>query len=496
MSYEKHEGFLLVMPQRQIASSMAAALREWQNRDIDFEQQVYEDQGYQDEHAGRKIGPVVFEIAKQANELGDLTELIKNDSKYKRLKEMLARHLKKNPDEKIVLFSYFRPTLKYRHGRLNEDGIHSIILMGGDKDKSGILREFEADNGPNILLSSEVGSEGIDLQFARILINYDLPWNPMRVEQRIGRLDRLGQTSPKIIIWNLLGENTIDARIYKCLYSRIGIFERALGGLEIILGEEIKKLTLDLLSANLSPEQESKRIEQTALALSNIRYQEEQLEEESANLVALGDYIMNQIKAARELNRLITGYDLLIYVRDFFKKYYPGTDFRRLTGDGLNFNVNLSSDAKYELDEFTKSSKTSYMTRLTRASSAPLLCKFENRVTVTTPGKEELISQFHPLVRFVSHKLNELEESYYPAVSISVNSSEVPGLKQGVYVFTTQRWSTSGLQDKEQIYFLAKNMSDESSFVDPDEAEKLVTTSALKGRDWLEASNVVTDGLL
>ena len=59
-------------------------------------------------------------------------------------------------------------------------------------------------SGPSILLSSEVGSEGIDLQFAWVLVNYDLPWNPMRVEQRIGRLDRLGQESPEVAIWNLL----------------------------------------------------------------------------------------------------------------------------------------------------------------------------------------------------------------------------------------------------------------------------------------------------
>jgi superfamily II DNA or RNA helicase len=491
MEYEKHEGFLLVMPQRQIASSMAAALREWQNRSHEYDEQLYEDFGPQEEQNDTKHGPVVTEIMRQAYALADLQDLIKNDSKYNRLLSILSDHLKKYPDEKIVLFSYFRPTLKYLKERLTQDGIRAIILMGGDKDKSGTLREFKSKNGPNLLLSSEVGSEGIDLQFARIVINYDLPWNPMRVEQRIGRLDRLGQKSSKILIWNLFAEDTIDARIYECLYKRIDIFEKALGGLEVILGEEIQKLTLDLLSGYLTPEQESTRIEQTALALANIRHQEDQLEEQSANLVALGDYVMNQIKAARELNRLISAYDLWIYVHDFFQKYYQGCEFRQQTGDDINVAVLLSSEARYDLEEYTRNEKISHLTHLTRASSVPVLCRFENRVTMTTPGKVELISQFHPLVRFVSHRLRELEESYYPAVSISVHHNELPQVEYGIYIFTIQRWSSSGLQEREQVFFSASNISKRNKFLHEDDAEKLVTTAALHGHDWLEASNLV-----
>ena len=66
-----------------------------------------------------------------------------------------------------------------------------------------VLKRFSDPEGPSILLSSEVGSEGIDLQFCRTLVNYDLPWNPMRVEQRIGRIDRLGQKAERISIVNL-----------------------------------------------------------------------------------------------------------------------------------------------------------------------------------------------------------------------------------------------------------------------------------------------------
>ena len=99
-----------------------------------------------------------------------------------------------------MLFSSFRHTLKYLAERLRKDGVSCALLLGGADDLQDVLDRFEEPSGPSVLLSSEVGSEGIDLQFAWVLVNYDLPWNPMRVEQRIGRLDRLGQESAKVAI--------------------------------------------------------------------------------------------------------------------------------------------------------------------------------------------------------------------------------------------------------------------------------------------------------
>ena len=113
--------------------------------------------------------------------------------------EVLNNILQENKNEKIILFSYFRNTLFYLENRLKEEKIASQILMGGMKEnKQDIIRKFRDDPNINILLSSEVASEGVDLQFCRILVNYDLPWNPMKVEQRIGRIDRIGQKNDQI----------------------------------------------------------------------------------------------------------------------------------------------------------------------------------------------------------------------------------------------------------------------------------------------------------
>src|SRR5215831_6399040 len=109
-----------------------------------------------------------------------------------------------------------------------------------------LIDEFKTDPRIQILLSSEVGSEGIDLQFRRFLVNYDLPWNPMKVEQRIGRLDRLGQKAERISIINLSLVDTVEERILERLYERINIFRESIGELEEILGDMTNQMLTEL----------------------------------------------------------------------------------------------------------------------------------------------------------------------------------------------------------------------------------------------------------
>jgi superfamily II DNA or RNA helicase len=340
-SRNANEAFLRVTPQRQMSSCMPAALRFWQAREAPSEEEVFEDSGAAEIELAEP-GPLIQELIDRTRGLADYEQLRRHDSKYQRFRELVVTYLREHAREKIVLFAYFRATLRYLSERLTEDGIAAIILQGGEEDKDAIIEEFQRPDGPSVLLSSEIGSEGIDLQFSRVLINYDLPWNPMRVEQRIGRLDRLGQKADKITIWNLLYANTIDARIYARLYQRLQIFTKTLGGLEPILGDEIQQLTSSLLRGRLTAEQEQQRIDQTALAIQNRLREEEQLEEEARHFVAFGDFILNEIRAARELSRRITADDLRRYVIDFLTEQYPGSECRQDPGDDNRFRYNLS----------------------------------------------------------------------------------------------------------------------------------------------------------
>ncbi|MGM0597688.1 MAG: helicase-related protein [Myxococcota bacterium] len=478
---------------------MPAALREWKNQKYRHDQ-IYEDLG-DNNNENENIGPLVRTIFENAEELGDLEELWEKDSKYQRLSSELKKYLKSNPKDKIVIFAYFRPTLYYLHERLASEGISSLVIVGGGtQNKYEVMEEFKNPKGPNILLASEVASEGVDLQFSRVLINYDLPWNPMKVEQRVGRIDRLGQMSPVITIWNLFYANTIDERIYDRLFIRLNIFEHTLGGLEAVLGDEIKKLTMDLLKGQLTPEQEEARISQTEQALSNLIEEERKLEQNANNLIAHGDYILNQVKAVKELGRCINGKDLWIYVRDFFNAFYPGCEFRQIENDKLVFKVKLSDGARSELDIFIRNNHLSGQTRILQRASRPMLCEFKNQVSHHLAGENEYINQFHPLIRFVSYKIQKKishsETIYFPSVSIRLNSKDLPSLFAGIYLFYVERWTVKGVRDIEKMVYFARPLSSNSKYVNENYlnekvAEQLVTSAAKNGTDWLSATNMI-----
>ena len=146
-------------------------------------------------------------------------------------------------NNKLMVFSSFRHTLAYLYKHLKSDGFRVGMVHGGTPDEGRIeLRDcFEKPKGErdtlDVMLFSEVGCEGLDYQFCDCIVNYDLPWNPMRIEQRIGRIDRKGQQSGHVTIFNLITPGTIDADIYERCLLRIGVFKSALGGSEEILGE-------------------------------------------------------------------------------------------------------------------------------------------------------------------------------------------------------------------------------------------------------------------
>jgi len=488
-----NERFLLAQPQRQMSSSMAAALRCWQRRLIELEETEATGDDEVDDQTRTSLGPLATEIVSRSHNYVELNLLIEADTKYRRFREVVRSYLSDFPTEKIVVFSTFRATLEYLSERLTQDGVSSITLMGGQSlPKDDIITQFRNPSGPCVLLSSEVGGEGVDLQFSRVVINYDLPWNPMRLEQRIGRVDRLGQGADRVFIWNMLLANTIDARIYQRLFEKLELCQTALGDFEAILGDEIRRLESDLLSAALTPEQQERRIDQTAQALENLRQEERRLEQEATHLVAYGDYILNQVQAARELNRWVDGNDLRRYVLDYLRLHYPGCDLHQIEPDSLSYDISLSEMAKFDLTEFIRSNRLSTVTRLITASSGPVRCHFDNRVTQSTRRAEEIVSQFHPLVRMISSHIKQHDEQLTPAVALSMSVSDVGAIVvPGVYVLAAALWTFRGLQDIEKLSYAASPLGCHDDYLDPEDAEKLAMLACEKGADWLDARNEV-----
>lgn len=139
-------------------------------------------------------------------------------------------------DEKIIIFTEYRASQLYLQWYLQQHGITSVPFRGGFKrGKKDWMKQLFKDKA-QVLIATEAGGEGINLQFCHYMINYDLPWNPMRLEQRIGRIHRYGQEND-VYIYNFAIRHTLEEHIMKLLYEKIALFEQVIGHLDDILAE-------------------------------------------------------------------------------------------------------------------------------------------------------------------------------------------------------------------------------------------------------------------
>ena len=318
-------GFVMVTFQKLMASSIAAVKhsllrrRERVSERVASQQSVdeMEDRLDDDVNASDVVesAGAVLNLANEELSLLDETiealNRVKTDSKSLALLEQLAELFGDSPNEKVIVFTQFRETQRYLEEQLTARGWGVNLFHGQMKpeDKDSAVDRFKNGSGAQILISTEAGGEGRNFQFCHYLVNYDLPWNPMRVEQRIGRVDRIGQENA-ISIFNLWVKGTIEARVLEVLENRIQVFEETVGGLDAILGEtesDIKKIMRQAV------EQRGQALEeygqQLALRVQDAREAEQRL----------GDFIMDTKSFRRELAERIAGQPSPVSNEDFEK---------------------------------------------------------------------------------------------------------------------------------------------------------------------------------
>jgi SNF2 family DNA or RNA helicase len=166
----------------------------------------------------------------------ELKTLIKRASQIKQVEKALALvELLKKSSQKTIVFTTHKATSAYLAKTFTEAGIQFAEFLGDMslKQKDAAIEAFR-DNIP-VLLASETGGEGRNIQFANAIVNYDLPWNPMKIEQRIGRIHRIGQTQD-VFIFNFCLKGSIEEYILRILHDKINMFELVVGEIETILG--------------------------------------------------------------------------------------------------------------------------------------------------------------------------------------------------------------------------------------------------------------------
>lgn len=420
------------------------------------------------------------------------------DSKLEALKSII-RAVVDEQNKKIIVFSFFTQTLEYLDRELRGAGYTTAVIHGQRPNRQEEIERFTNDPECMIFLSSEVGSEGLDLQFCDSLVNYNLPWNPMVVEQRIGRIDRVGQKSKRLHIYNLVIKGTIEDKIYTRLLDRIGIFKGALGDLEAILDDDavstlkdLKNLESNIYSQNLTEKETDEIIDQAAVAFENESKNLKELENSLDESFANDNYMQQEIERINTNKQYITTDELVGLLKFLFSyrdgglpqftfaeqddhcllQWYPGDTSRLIDFMRSNLSpIEKHPDLHYMMGQFHS--------RI--IDQTALKITFDSDVAFANKSYE-YVSTYHPLINaamnfFIGKKLNRNLSFKY-----QVKGSE-QGLRQGIYLLGVvnngiSKIQASGKQSNLVVQdFFSVLLDQECVVMTTDQTDKLVALS-------------------
>lgn len=361
------------------------------------------------------------------------------------------------PNNKLLVFTSFRHTLSYLERNLLAADIRVGVIHGGvaDEDRRDIRQRFaqakEHADTLDVLLSTEVGSEGLDFQFCDGMVNYDLPWNPMRIEQRIGRIDRYGQKSEVVVINNLITPGTVDADIYERCLLRIGVFRQALGASEEILGQISEKLHAISNSFDLTPQQRQEQLQQ--LADNELREIQEQEALESSATELFGLSLPND-----DLSTPTSGWltpealhsTVTLYLRD-----RSGKEQEVILGNQPLKTLRLDADARTRLlEDFQKlkadNQEARVWERWLKGNAPHIEITFDQDCASDNP-KAALLHPAHPLLRQAAAHLHPRQPVY---VQCRVQTAE---LAAGIYPFALYQWHKQGVRADCELMAVAES---------------------------------------
>lgn len=250
-------GFLMILFQRMLTSSTQAItdslekrlklLVRWQDELDEADKAIesltdFDEQEAADEDPQTTLDELMevpgvvnrHELAKEILILHDLLNLARRtlketDSKVAALMEIIEQVCQREgPATKFLIFTEFTATQRILNQTLKDLGYQVVLINGSMDINERIIARQQFSENAQFMISTDAGGEGVNLQFCHVMVNYDLPWNPMRLEQRIGRLDRIGQTH-NVIVFNLLIGETVEQRVREVLEAKLGIIRSQYG---------------------------------------------------------------------------------------------------------------------------------------------------------------------------------------------------------------------------------------------------------------------------
>ncbi len=392
-----------------------------------------------------------------ANELRKLAiNLPEDDPKLEQLIAIIQQTVAGSGPKKILVFSFFLHTLAYLEEKLQATGCRIALITGrkDDEDREATRNRFrlphEHPDAIDVLLSSEVGCEGLDYEFCDRLVNYDIPWNPMRIEQRIGRIDRFGQASEKVLIFNFITPGTVEERIFFRCFERLGIFRDTVGDLEQVLGDVVQDLTQLAITPTLTAEQVEEKIQQ--LADNQIRLTEEQrrLEEENDALLAMDRSFFQDVHTLLVEGKFVAPDSL----RQMITQFIGSADISgRILSEGTQpglFRLRVSKDGRAKLLEQVKAQRrvdrpTIALTRWLEGNDPYLTITFDQKIALERRDVP-FITPVHPLARIAIDHWSQSHESLTSHLLLFDDK-----VRAGEYLFVVDLWETLSIRPEVRI---------------------------------------------
>ena len=337
--------FLLIMMQRLVTSSTSAVRESMERRVKVLEEQAFKYQSMSEEEFAEMeleenmedaIAAISLDIKEEIAQLNDIIAVAKQaefqylDVKVEPLFEIIDDLFAEDRQRKVIIFTEFVATQSYLVKLLKDRGYSTSILNGSMsiEERNAVLQEFKTET--DILISTDAGGEGLNLQFSNCIINYDLPWNPMKIEQRIGRVDRIGQQRD-VIVYNFILADTVENRVKAVLEEKLSVILKEIGidKYSDVLDSEAAEL--NFTDAYMKSIRNPKNIE------LNIRPVEEDLKKQVQNTMRIKDLI----KEEKDLASMIgtnSAFDFEAALRQMVTYYenYKGNPYLPIE----NFSIN------------------------------------------------------------------------------------------------------------------------------------------------------------
>lgn len=351
------------------------------------------------------------------------------DTKFVALSRVL--HDLNSQGRQALLFTHSRPTLAYLAGRLGED-FRVAVMHGGvsREDRRRIMAQFRA-GGYDFVLANRVASEGLDFEFCSAVINYDLPWNPMEIEQRIGRIDRIGQKEEAILVVNFVNESTIDERILTRLLDRIEIFESSIGALEPIISASAPKVLQAGFDFTLTEAQREQKVREALAAIEEQRRGVQEVSDASSALLVSNDVDVAGLEDDLvRTGRYIGQRELALLLDDWARS--DGASGVRLADNGLTMEMRGNPAMAARVHELATSA------RRTRAETSSIALQLRGEIPIhlvldqelARTGGGTLLTATSPLV-MAATLIPGHRQARFASLRLTVPASE---LASGVYI--------------------------------------------------------------